>query len=538
MTTMNKTPTASSHHTTNGVAADDVYLTGRIDNALSVKPMVISLTLRFNDVLDADKLHTALCTLLDTGDWRRLGGRLRAPSKLDNPQVIQVHVPRPFTAARPPLAYSHADHSSVAIAKHALGSQLPVLNATNAALCRSGVDFREFAAAKELPDTIDGFLKPGEEDRPVLSLHITSFADATLVAVAVPHLLMDAMALGELIHAWTLVLAGKSDEVPPVIGIHDDILYDVADPTRKKDSEAPWSLQPVHLVGFSFFLFVVRFLWGVVMERTIESRAVYIPRHILDKMRARAIQDIADAAAQKSQAEGITDADTAGSSSIPWVSEGDVLFAWTCRVVSLGQGSSPRPLNAHNAINMRNRLPETTPPKGTCGVYARNFVNLSYLPVSPDEARGPLGLVAAKYRAALTTQGSPQQAVCALRAARASVDAGKDGNVICGAPATGELLSMTNWLKADIAGVVDFSPAIVAPTAKKSEEQEEGGSQRWHAPGRLVYLHSQIHASSPLIRNTLGAVGKDSAGNLWMQGFFPSRTWDALEKELVELNKL
>ncbi|KAJ2968946.1 hypothetical protein NQ176_g8922 [Zarea fungicola] len=98
---------------------------------------------------------------------------------------------------------------------------------------------------------------------------------------------------------------------------------------------------------------------------------------------------------------------------------------------------------------------------------------------------------------------------------------------------------MTNWLKADIAGVVDFSPAIVAPTARKSEEEDEDeGVQRWHAPGRLVYLHSQIHASSPLIRNTLGAVGKDSAGNLWMQGFFPRRTWDALEKELVELNKL
>ena len=39
------------------------------------------------------------------------------------------------------------------------------------------------------------------EDRPVLSLRITSFADATLVAVAVPHLIVDAMAIGELMSA-------------------------------------------------------------------------------------------------------------------------------------------------------------------------------------------------------------------------------------------------------------------------------------------------------------------------------------------------
>jgi hypothetical protein len=33
--------------------------------------------LRFNDVLDADKLHASLSRLLEIGDWKKVGGRLK-----------------------------------------------------------------------------------------------------------------------------------------------------------------------------------------------------------------------------------------------------------------------------------------------------------------------------------------------------------------------------------------------------------------------------------------------------------------------------
>ncbi|XWW93342.1 hypothetical protein V2A60_001275 [Cordyceps javanica] len=573
--------------------ADDVYPTGRIDNALSIKPMVLSLTLRFDDVLDAAKLHAALCTLLGTGDWRRLGGRLRKPppargSSSSSSSVLEIHVPRVFTADRPPVAFSHEDLSDTPVAQHPLGRDLPAVGSGGsggggggggteaAALYHPGEHFRAFAAAPDFPDTVDGFLTStstsasasgGAADRPVLSLRVTSFRDATLVAVGAPHLLVDAMALGELLRAWSLVLAGRLDEVPPVLGARDDILYDAAaDPAaaRTKDGggeegeeeeeadeereEEPWALQHVYLTGFAFFLFLVRFVWGLLTERTIESRVVFLPRRVAARMREAALADLLakDGAAEPA----------ASASAAAWVSEGDVLFAWACRVVSLGQGASPRPLNAHNALNLRGRLPETTAVSGSvsgsgpgpgsgrspCGVYARNLITLSYMPVSVAEARGPLGLLAAKYRAALATQARPAQARWAVRAARAAVDAGKDANVVCGDPPTGELLSMTNWLKADVAGAADFSPAVVVegvvggqqqqqPKKKKGEDED-----RKHTPGRIVYVHSQLHAQSTLVRNTLGVVGKDQHGGIWMQGFFPPRTWAALQRELDELN--
>jgi hypothetical protein len=59
------------------VETDDIYPTHMLDGAEAIKGIVIVWTLRFNDVLDADRLHVTLTKLLEIGDWRKLGGRLR-----------------------------------------------------------------------------------------------------------------------------------------------------------------------------------------------------------------------------------------------------------------------------------------------------------------------------------------------------------------------------------------------------------------------------------------------------------------------------
>jgi hypothetical protein len=48
-----------------------------LDDTKTLRGIVVTWTLRFNDALDADKLHTSLSRLLEIGDWRKLGGRLR-----------------------------------------------------------------------------------------------------------------------------------------------------------------------------------------------------------------------------------------------------------------------------------------------------------------------------------------------------------------------------------------------------------------------------------------------------------------------------
>lgn len=59
------------------VESDEVYPVHMLDDTKTLRSAIVSWTLRFNDVLDADKLHTSLSRLLEIGDWRKVGGRLR-----------------------------------------------------------------------------------------------------------------------------------------------------------------------------------------------------------------------------------------------------------------------------------------------------------------------------------------------------------------------------------------------------------------------------------------------------------------------------
>jgi hypothetical protein len=68
---------AQTATTTTVYEDDDIYPVHMLDNTKTLKNIVVTWTLRFNDVLDADKLHLSLSRLLEIGDWRKVGGRLR-----------------------------------------------------------------------------------------------------------------------------------------------------------------------------------------------------------------------------------------------------------------------------------------------------------------------------------------------------------------------------------------------------------------------------------------------------------------------------
>ena len=59
------------------IGSDDIYPVHMLDDTKTLRGIVVTWTLRFNDVLDANKLHTSLSRLLEIGDWRKVGGRLR-----------------------------------------------------------------------------------------------------------------------------------------------------------------------------------------------------------------------------------------------------------------------------------------------------------------------------------------------------------------------------------------------------------------------------------------------------------------------------
>jgi hypothetical protein len=56
---------------------DVVYPLHMLDDSKTLRNIVVAWTLRFDDVLDVEKLYNSLSRLLEIGDWRMIGGRLR-----------------------------------------------------------------------------------------------------------------------------------------------------------------------------------------------------------------------------------------------------------------------------------------------------------------------------------------------------------------------------------------------------------------------------------------------------------------------------
>lgn len=63
---------------------DKIYPLYRLDTTKTLKSIVVTWTLRFDDVLSAEKLHFSLEKLLEIGDWRKVGGRLQLNVSVEN----------------------------------------------------------------------------------------------------------------------------------------------------------------------------------------------------------------------------------------------------------------------------------------------------------------------------------------------------------------------------------------------------------------------------------------------------------------------
>lgn len=128
---------------------------------------------------------------------------------------LEYHLPSRFDNDRPAFEWSHADHQS-SIHDHELGSRVP------AGSSWSSPQFFEDT------HTTTNFLYPVDTlptsfkswiagDRGCLAFQVHTFDDATLISISFSHAWMDGMAFSNILHAWSMVLAGREAEVPPYI---------------------------------------------------------------------------------------------------------------------------------------------------------------------------------------------------------------------------------------------------------------------------------------------------------------------------------
>ncbi|OAL55144.1 hypothetical protein IQ07DRAFT_607592 [Pyrenochaeta sp. DS3sAY3a] len=474
-------------------ADDDVYPVHALDDTKTFRNTLITWTICFNDQLDAERLRSSLSRLLELGDWRKIGGRLR----LKDNGALEIYAPHSFTAERPAFSFSH-DNVEASVGDHVVAKNLPKFNGT-AAIWPGPQAFDEFAAKADAPTTLEDLLAG---DAPQISVHVTSFADATLIGLSWPHTLMDVMGQHAFLHGWSLVLANRETEVPPVLGAREDALCALIEaPSNVKEE---YVLKSKQLRGLGMLKFGARFAWDMLTGPVLESRTVCLPKDAVAKLRQ--------------QAESVLGGGSVEGKA-PFLSDGDLLTAWVIHAVA-SYSTSARPITALHALNARFRLSALTTAKG---VYLQNMLSPGCTFVSNEVGKGPIGPIALDNRRALMKQATEAQVLAAFREQRLA----GDPSTLLYSDSDAILVPFTDWTKAELLSTADFSPAVL--------RAGDVSQTRFNPPGTPTFLHASTRRPAKTRSLMVVVLGKDHGQNYWLTLKLSPLHWVHIETSIEEL---
>ncbi|KXH53977.1 hypothetical protein CNYM01_13644 [Colletotrichum nymphaeae SA-01] len=480
------------------VNTDTIVRLGREDDRAILRGMVTNYMMRFDDVLDAQKLRLSLEKLLSRHDWRKLGARLR----LNDKDKLEYHIPAHFDEKRPAIAYSHVRHD-MSISEHPLASKMPKAT-PEPSIVGDPSDFRSLSCRPEGPTKLADYIYT---DEPQISLHVVCFSDATLVSLSWLHTLTDVMGRKELLDAWSLVLHGRDDEVRSLHGFSLDPLEPLhmnAKETYKLVDKTLSRLQLIYF-GFRYALESMRF--------KDEHRIVCIPGAYVNEMRQTALQKLnAKTAHDRGQAEAKT---------VKFVSEGDVLSAWWLRhaVAHIRRGSN-QTVAVFNPFGLRETFADDLLPRTKAYVGNAVMSAVTYLSAKDIQTK-PTWEIASAIRQSLVEQTTREQVKSQAKAIRET--RARTGYEPLFGDGGMHLVRYTNWTKAKLFDT-DFFPAVV--------RQGRQDARRSTKPGRPSYIHYDVCMSRYNPRGSFPIYGKDAAGNYWLGGWVRKGMWDVISRHL------
>ncbi|CAG9978478.1 unnamed protein product [Clonostachys byssicola] len=468
------------------VPTDEVVPLHPFDDTKTLSEYTLVWTFRFDEVLDADKLGQSLSQLFQMEGWRKLGGRLR---KAPNGKT-EVHIPTPFTEARPSILFSKESHQ-MRMCDHPEASKLPEAS-NEPKTFPSPRNYISLALGPDAPRTFEDFI---HSDHPQFSLHVVTFEDGTLVSVNFNHMTTDLGGFAAVIDAWKLVLAGRPEAVPKFEGFRDDPMAPLytGEPTEKIRHGLP------HLNGFGLISWAMRQMLEFRFYPA-ESRTLCIPAKIADAL----LKEAKDQAAS----EG-----TDSQGKPMFASEHDVIIALINRFIAEGFPSgSQRNIVTLMAVDPRPRAKSVFRDDAA---YVQNAALGAFVQCSAPEALTlPTGKLALRSREALSTQSSEGQFNALLWMAHDHIK--KTGNTPLFGDSSMAFVVVSNWSKAALMDRMDFSPAVV-----KQAKNERSARK----PGHPVYFQSQSIDEGSFSTSIVVIMGRDRDRNLWLFGDFQSHVW-------------
>ncbi|KAI1358084.1 hypothetical protein F5Y08DRAFT_127794 [Xylaria arbuscula] len=479
------------------VATDTVVPMHAMDDNSINRSMVIMFMMRFDDVLDPEKLKSSLEKLLSRDDWRKLGARLR----LNEKGKLDCHIPEKFDEERRAFGYSHAKYE-VKIGEHPLASRLPRAS-SKPAIVGNPEEFRSLMRREDAPKCIEDYLY---RDEGQLSLHIVSFEDATLVSLGWPHTFLDALGRKELFLAWIAVLEGRDNDIKPLLGVYNDPLKDFG-----IGPQQPYILAQYALTGWNKTVFVMRYIFEMLWYPKEESRIVCLPAAHMQRLRAEAKADL--------------ETQYRGDGEKPFVSDGDLISSWITRLVvqQLDPPNSSRKIQILNAFGLRSILANDLLP-GHSAYVANAVTGVFAMVTAKDILTKPLSFTATQVRRSIIEQGERSQ----LEARRA-ID--RDSLARTGQPSLfGDsrmrVFVISNWTKARFFEF-DFSAAVLKPGIP------EDSPERHSRLGRPSYIQPTDYSNGTFsLRNAFPVIGKDQFGNYWLKGSVRKGIWSQIEEVL------
>lgn len=414
----------------------------------------------------------------------------------------ELHVPESFTAEMPALTFSQLQFPDVRLDDHPSAKHIPKPSgeAYTQQVYTDEHTLREFTARADFPKN---FQEMSEARLPQVSLHVTSFADATIVSLTWPHTLMDAVGQQDLLKAWSLSLAGRLQDVPEVLGTKEDVLTALHTPDAQPE---PLAIDSQKLGSFGMFSFftrlALRYLKMMVTGNKRHTRMVFMPKAAVDKLKQRAAKDVPPG---------------------EFVSTGDVLTSWMLHNL-MKSLAKPKPLSTLFLVNGRYRLPWLSSEKG---IYLQNLVSIAHICFPSQLAGESSGSVAREFRRQLQLYGAEAEIQELMRQTHKYTEKNGRPPLSIYGESDGMPVFFNNLAKPASLEAADFGPAVV--------RQGEDSATRSNPVGTAVlYLHRPLHRI-PILFDSFYILGKDHAGNYWLMGIALQQTWDRFDDEIRSL---
>ncbi|KAK1519533.1 uncharacterized protein CCOS01_11184 [Colletotrichum costaricense] len=472
------------------VATDTIIPLNPNDDTALNRGIVMGFMMRFDDVLNPERLHSSLTKLLGREGWRKLGARLR----LNSQKKLEYHVPELYNSERPAIAYSHQTHDC-SIKYDPLASRLPKATSRPAVIGTPPEKFQDLMRRSDGPKSMQDYIY---RDEPQLSLHIVSFDDATLVSLTWLHTLWDGIGRQELLTAWTAILEGRDDDVKVFHGFDTDPLAELG-----KNTAEPFVLADQRLSVWGLARIVLQYIWDILRHPFEESRIACIPAAYIETLKKQVNQELSE---QSTGQEKL------------FASEGDIVTAVIGRLWSQHlPANTNKPIVLGNVINIRPALAQDILPEKTA--FISNATSLILTTITAEDLwTRPLSYTAAAIRRSIREQGTRAQIE-----ARKALEK-KHSAAFFGDKNMHQIL-LSNWGKARFFET-DFSSAVVEPHLVSVAQP--------HKLGRPSMILNANYVSGFPLRFAGPIIGKDLDGNIWWGGMLRTGLWDRIAQTLED----